>query len=163
MMPSEADWRTLAEIINEIAALPGGEPVAHRLYDHLDDLIAQLMAVEPTKPRTPMQARPTTYKGIAMRSRLEALYAAALDDQGRKWEYEPRAFANERGQYLPDFYLPDEGLYAEVRPTRARAADAPSRMEIIWDSDPDAVLAVWIEEDGQTLRGDPKTRQWSTL
>jgi hypothetical protein len=38
-----------------------------------------------------------------MRSRLEAKVAATLDaTYPGEWEYEPRAFANEKGQYLPD-------------------------------------------------------------
>lgn len=48
-------------------------------------------------------ARPTIYKGIKMRSRLEADYAAWLDKVGWSWEYEPQCFASEDGQWLPDF------------------------------------------------------------
>lgn len=51
-----------------------------------------------------LKARPTKYKGIDMRSRLEAKYAQYLDGQSLLvWEYEPNCFASERGQYLPDF------------------------------------------------------------
>lgn len=52
---------------------------------------------------TNFKARPTVYKGIQMRSRLEAGFAMWLDEEGLIWEYEPKAFAGERGQYLPDF------------------------------------------------------------
>lgn len=38
-----------------------------------------------------------------MRSRLEAGFAAWLDQMGVPWQYEPTAFASDRGQYLPDF------------------------------------------------------------
>ena len=48
-------------------------------------------------------ARPTVYRGVKMRSRTEARYAAALDDLGVSWEYEPCCFADGRVQYLPDF------------------------------------------------------------
>jgi len=37
-----------------------------------------------------------------MRSRTEALYAASLHGIAT-WEYEPECFADEHGQYLPDF------------------------------------------------------------
>lgn len=50
-----------------------------------------------------MKGRPTLYKGIRMRSRLEADYAAWLDRAARKWEYEPECFAAQDGQWLPDF------------------------------------------------------------
>jgi hypothetical protein len=54
-----------------------------------------------------MKARPTTYKGIEMRSRLEAGYAQWLDTVNITWEYEPTCFGSDRGQYLPDFQLRD--------------------------------------------------------
>lgn len=97
---------------------------------------------------TTWKARPTTYKGIQMRSRLEATFASTLDAEGIPWEYEPRAFANERGQYLPDFLLPPfdnrlRPIYVEVKPTVEHAFVALERMQIIWDSEPDAVLSVW--------------------
>lgn len=69
-------------------------------------------------------ARPTVYKGIQMRSRLEAGYAAWLDRWHFDWEYEPCAFAHpELGQYLPDFLLRNvvnltsaSNVYVEVKP-----------------------------------------------
>ena len=50
-----------------------------------------------------IKARPTLYKGIQMRSRLEADYAAHLDRTWQSWEYEPDCFAGPDGQWLPDF------------------------------------------------------------
>jgi hypothetical protein len=52
---------------------------------------------------TSIRARPTTYEGSQMRSRLEADYAASLDRMGRRWAYEPQCFASAAGQWLPDF------------------------------------------------------------
>jgi hypothetical protein len=67
-----------------------------------------------------LTARPTTYCGEHMRSRLEAAWAEQFDAFGWTWEYEPQAFASEQGQYLPDFRLsiPHVPLpvYAEVKP-----------------------------------------------
>lgn len=54
---------------------------------------------------TKFKARPTVYKGIQMRSRLEAGFAAWLDECGLYWEYEGSAYASEKGQYLPDFLV----------------------------------------------------------
>lgn len=50
-----------------------------------------------------LKARPTVYKGIQMRSRLEAGFAQWLDQNHIDWDYEPECFASEAGQYLPDF------------------------------------------------------------
>jgi hypothetical protein len=98
-------------------------------------------------------ARPTTYNGIKMRSRLEAKFAADLDRTPQiEWWYEPRAYANGRGQYLPDFEVHDLGgrvsqpMFFEVRPTLARAYLAMTQMPIIWDSEPSAQL--WIAVPG---------------
>jgi len=92
-----------------------------------------------------------------MRSRLEAQFAAELDEEGRRWSYEPRAFANQSGQYLPDFQVhpDDEGeadpypTFIEVRPTVDGAYRAMSQMPIIWDSEPKACLIIVVP--GTTL------------
>ena len=93
---------------------------------------------------TTWKARPTTYKGIEMRSRLEATYAASLDAEGECWSYEPRAYADDRGQYLPDFEVVYGAtrLFIEVRPTVTKALEAMGRMEIIWSSEPTAFLMI---------------------
>lgn len=104
---------------------------------------------------TTWKARPTTYKGIHMRSRLEAKYAASLDARqlAVRWEYEPQAFASERGQYLPDFLLirilSEEPIqlyrqYVEVKPTLELGLRAMERMQVIWESEPGAVLSVVV-------------------
>lgn len=101
------------------------------------------------------QARPTTYKGIQMRSRLEALFAQELDEVPGKgqtgWEYEPQCFASEAGQYLPDFRINYEAgpvRYIEVKPPSADAAAALKLMHIILASDPDAMLMVAVSDGG---------------
>lgn len=74
-----------------------------------------------------LKPRPTIYKGIKMRSRLEASFAQWLDSWPFLcWEYEPCAFASEDGQYLPDFRAEgfraawldgDQHVYFEVKPS----------------------------------------------
>ena len=89
-------------------------------------------------------ARPTVYKGIQMRSRLEARWAAELDAWGVEWLYEPRAYADENGQYLPDFEVHNEGktFFVEVKPTETAAEAAPSRIAPLFSSLPKAL--VWV-------------------
>lgn len=91
-----------------------------------------------------LTARPTTYNGIAMRSRLEADIARFLDEEGLAWTYEPRAFADRAGTYLPDFEILDRPrpTFLEVKGTFALAEPAMERMEIIWSSIPDALLVI---------------------
>lgn len=100
-------------------------------------------------------ARPTTYNGIAMRSRLEAAFAAFLDRHGFAWQYEPRAFASAAGQYLPDFQISDvlPGMavaYVDVKGTlggsQAEVGVATrallDRMNTIRASEPTALLGI---------------------
>jgi hypothetical protein len=112
--------------------------------------------------------RPTIYKGIRMRSRLEARFAAGLDRamvafadvfDPAGWDYEPVCFADENGQYLPDFayrMLDTRSgkwtqVYVEVKP-RVDDDDywktVTDRMAIIWASEPEAVLQL-CEFDGE--------------
>lgn len=98
------------------------------------------------------KARPTVYRGIHMRSRLEAKAAAWLDLIGRPWRYEPVCFADEHGEYLPDFHWPlanGRSRYWEVKGWAPDAGKVQRRMQIILVSEPDAVLVLDI------LSGDP--------
>lgn len=111
------------------------------------------------------KARPTIYSGIRMRSRLEADYAAHLDDAGREWEYEPQCFASPDGQWLPDFRWKWQGSdvwhYVELKPmSLILAGEGPDdfvadrinavlrKMEIALASDPDLTLSLVIWEWG---------------
>lgn len=58
----------------------------------------------------------TTYKGYKMRSRLEARWAVFFDALGIKWEYEVEGFELPAGRYLPDFWLPQVSMWAEIKP-----------------------------------------------
>lgn len=104
---------------------------------------------------TQFKARPTVYKGIQMRSRLEAAFAAWLDKFDMTWKYEPHAFASENGQYLPDFELPEiefigppARVFIEVKPTQPDPDVLLAQRSIIKDSDPEAQLvAVWPDRN----------------
>lgn len=62
-----------------------------------------------------IKAIETRYKGYRFRSRLEARWAVFFDAAGVKWEYETQGFMLPSGPYLPDFLLPDLGLWFEVK------------------------------------------------
>ncbi len=55
------------------------------------------------------------YQGTYMRSTWERLVAAWLDRCGIHWQYEPKRFYFDDCSYLPDFYLPDLGIWWEVK------------------------------------------------
>lgn len=58
-------------------------------------------------------ARPGKYKNVQMRSQLEIRFAAELDERGYRWIYEGEALGD--AGYLVDFYLPDLGVWVEVK------------------------------------------------
>jgi hypothetical protein len=101
---------------------------------------------------TIMQARPTMYRGVLMRSRLEASFAEWLDLAGLQWDYEPVCYTSKDGQYLPDFRLRavhvgttgERTVYFEVKPPLERPAALAvlDRMKAIWASEPQAILAL---------------------
>ena len=67
--------------------------------------------------RPAMRAITTRYKGYSFRSRLEARWAVFFDHLKIRWEYEPEGFELGNGlRYLPDFWLPDVGIWVEVKP-----------------------------------------------
>ena len=66
----------------------------------------------------------TRYKGYRFRSRLEARWAVFFDALGVRWEYEKEGYdLDEAGPYLPDFWLPNERLWVEIK------GDEPSEQE----------------------------------
>lgn len=61
----------------------------------------------------------TAYKGYRFRSRLEARWAVFFDAMGIEWEYEKEGYdLGEAGRYLPDFWLPELRLWAEIKPSK---------------------------------------------
>ncbi len=99
---------------------------------------------------TEIKARTTLYRGVQMRSRLEADFAAFLDRGGVSWEYEPVCFAGPHGQWLPDFRVLDgaERIYAEIKPESLRNDQIDptlKRMRVAWLTEPAALLhlAIW--------------------
>lgn len=112
-----------------------------------------------------IKARPTVYKGIQMRSRLEADYAAHLDRNGEEWGYETECFASSDGQWLPDFRVSGADVLVEVKSAHllelqdgedgAAAIDRIDailkRMTIAWESRADAPLELVFWSYGATV------------
>lgn len=60
----------------------------------------------------------TQYMGYRMRSRLEARWGVFFDYLGIEWEYEKEGFdLGDDGYYLPDFWLPVQHVWVEIKPT----------------------------------------------
>lgn len=52
---------------------------------------------------------------VRLRSAWEHATAIYLDMRGIRWEYEPHRFRLSDRTYCPDFWLPDLGVYWEVK------------------------------------------------
>lgn len=70
----------------------------------------------------------TPYKGHRFRSRLEARWAVAFDALGVKWLYEPQNKRFGSVGYVPDFYLPQQAAWIEIKGEFAGAA----KHEALW-------------------------------
>lgn len=62
-----------------------------------------------------LRAIDTCYRGYRFRSRLEARWAVFLDTLRVPWEYEQQGFLLDGVPYLPDFHLPRQGAWLEVK------------------------------------------------
>jgi hypothetical protein len=58
----------------------------------------------------------TWYRGYRFRSRLEARWAVFLDAAAIEWDYEQEGFRVEGKYYLPDFWLPHNKAFLEIKP-----------------------------------------------
>jgi hypothetical protein len=62
-----------------------------------------------------IKAIETIYKGYRFRSRLEARWAVFFDTLGVHFQYEPEGFDLVGVWYLPDFWLPEQKCWIEVK------------------------------------------------
>lgn len=62
-----------------------------------------------------MKSIETVYKGYRFRSRLEARWAVFFDALGIPWEYEKEGFDLDGLRYLPDFWLPQQRCWVEIK------------------------------------------------
>lgn len=104
------------------------------------------------------KGRETLYKGIRMRSRLEADFAAFLDRNGADWDYEPVCFAGPDGQWLPDFRVRhgETTVYFEIKPESFLESDIDltlEKMTVAWLTEPTAVLQLTAWTYGDPAAG----------
>lgn len=98
-----------------------------------------------------MKAIDTTYRNSRFRSRVEARWAVFFDAMGIVWEYEKEGFVLDDGQrYLPDFWLPQVGMWAEVKGQDFTAEEVAKCVE----------LAEGCERPVLMLNGQPDGRNF---
>lgn len=96
----------------------------------------------PEKPSAPIRAIETTYNGYRFRSRLEARWAVFFDALGIKYWYEPEGFELDAGRYLPDFFLPQVEMYAEVKATELGTIEWAKAEELAYRSGHNVILLI---------------------
>lgn len=77
-----------------------------------------------------LKAIETRYQGYRFRSRLEARWGVFFDALGLKWEYEPQGFDLPCGNYLPDFWLTQVKMWAEVKPVEFSAIELEKAQQL---------------------------------
>lgn len=63
-----------------------------------------------------IKAIDTIYQSYKFRSRLEARWAVFMDALDVRWEYEPEGYDLDGLYYLPDFWLPKQKMFIEIKP-----------------------------------------------
>lgn len=65
-----------------------------------------------------LKAIETVYRNYRFRSRTEARWARFMDEAGCPWTYEQEGYDLDGVWYLPDFYLPRQDCWLEVKGAR---------------------------------------------
>jgi hypothetical protein len=73
------------------------------------------MATDEVTRNSQLQALETHWAGHRFRSRGEARWAVFFQEAGIPWEYEPQGYKLEHGCYLPDFWLPTQECFIEIK------------------------------------------------
>ena len=109
------------ESYTKTAVLAQRTNLKRRILGQVDN-ISTCSSPPKRRPSTKDPARfglPTTFKGVTYRSRKEARFAVALSELKIPFIYEPMAFSRPSGgKYTPDFFLPSQQLWVELKPER---------------------------------------------
>jgi hypothetical protein len=79
----------------------------------------------------PPVAIETYYHGYQCRSRLEARWIVFFESIGIQFYYEPEGYKLPSGWYLPDLFLPQIRMWAEVKPMRFTAVEKDKCKELV--------------------------------
>jgi hypothetical protein len=102
--------------------------------------------------REAIRAIETEYQGYRFRSRLEARWAVYFDALGLRWDYEREGFDLDGTYYLPDFWLPQVRMWAEVKPGAFEEDELRK-----------AALLAWKDRPVILLEGVPDLRTYDFL
>jgi hypothetical protein len=98
-----------------------------------------------------MKAIETRYNGYRFRSRLEARWAVFFDVMGWKYLYEPEGFDLNGIWYLPDFYLPADDTWFEVKPSENLTREEEEKITRFLEANPQYMLLVGDPSDDMAV------------
>lgn len=93
----------------------------------------------------------TAYSGYRFRSRLEARWAIYFDALGVVWEYENEGYDLPSGPYLPDFWLPQVGMFGEVKSGALSTAEMTRATELVRATGYPVLLLVGVPDYRQYM------------
>lgn len=102
------------------------------------------MTTQPERTRPTVRALETHYAGYTFRSRTEARWAVFLSTLDVAWDYEPTGFEFNGERYLPDFWLPRQERWLEVKGVRPTPEER-EKCQWLADGTGQPVLVVWGE------------------
>lgn len=111
----------------------------------------------------------TVYNGYRFRSRLEARWAVFFDALNIHYDYEPEGFdLGEDGWYLPDFWLPQVKMWAEVKAgifssdekDKCKALAKGTGWACLMLDGPPACRNYWAYEPEYDIEGMPELRDY---
>lgn len=82
----------------------------------------------------------TFYNKCRFRSRLEARWAVFFDSLGIQWDYEKEGFELPTDRYLPDFFLPKQQCWIEIKGTEPNGIELALLRELVDATEFDAFL-----------------------
>ncbi len=108
-----------------------------------------------------LHAIETIYRGHKFRSRLEARWAIFLDALNIGYRYEYEGFDLDGLWYLPDFWLPRQRVWIEIKPTIPEDDDAHKPLALAQQTDDPVMLLMGDTWPGAYFAGvcirDPQT------
>jgi len=117
------DAETRSAVVNALEPTPPSSPSTSSTTSS-----APAPAPAPAPPPSSSSSRardparfglPTTFNHVTYRSRKEARFAFALHALNITFVYEPMVFSRPQGgKYMPDFFLPQQQLWVELKPQR---------------------------------------------
>lgn len=103
-----------------------------------------------------LKAIETRHNGYRFRSRLEARWAVFMDMLGVKYEYEHEGFELSNGlRYLPDFWLPGQQCWIEVKPDVPDAIEETKASELAAASAKPVFIVSRLEAPIRAKESDP--------